>query len=510
MFRKIFFFAGLTAFIATSGYAQADSSDLRLAKIRTIGYQQSMARKLLYELSDVYGQRFSGSAEYFAAAKWASGKMKEFGLDNVHFENYCKNCRGWSVESFNVEMQSPNYMHLMAYPFAMSKSSPGIVEGDVLHIESFADMASIRQQYAGKLKGKVVLLGKEPQPRALPDSIFKRYDTKQLEFLEGISAPRVKQTPLKEQLEEWRKDYYEDDEFLRFVEAEGALAVFKASPSIAGVLNVGGTYYYLDNEPKPLPYFSVIPEHFGRMVRLLKQNIIPRVRLNLETSFYTEPGNNVNILGDITGTDPRLRSELLLVGGHFDSWHSGTGATDNGVSCMVWLEALRILKQSGLATKRTIRIAFWGGEELDFNGSVSYAKDHYGALGKPNAESGKVSAYLNLDNGAGLIRGLYLQGNEFARSGFEKIFAPFSGADKKYLTIENTLSTDHETFDNYNIPAFQFIQDPLSYFSINHHTTLDLPEYVPEADIKKNAVLLAWTIYCLANAESPVPRKMKN
>ena len=174
------------------------------------------------------------------------------------------------------------------------------------------------------------------------------------------------------------------------------------------------------------------------------------------------------------------------------------------------MEALRILKQSGLALKRTIRIGLWGGEEQAFIGSISYAREHYGALDKkPTPESEKVTAYLNLDNGAGLIRGIYLQGNEFARPVFKQIFSPFPSLQENALTIENTLSTDHETFDHYNIPSFQFIQDPLSYNTLNHHTHLDLPEYVPEEDLKKNAVILAWTIYSLANMDTKVPRKQK-
>jgi len=491
--------------------AQTGSDETALAKIKTIGYQQSQVKHYLYELSDVYGQRLTGSRGYLAAAKWASGKMKEIGLDNVHLENFCKNCRGWEVKSFNMEMEYPNYMHLSAYPFAWSKSSHGTEEGDLVNIESYADMSALKTQFSGKLKGKVILLGKEVPPRFLTDTLFKRYTDEELKKMEEQITPLEKQMAMDSQLVKWRKEYFEDSAFFAFAEKEGAIAVLRSSPSASGILRVSGTYYYQENEPKPLPYFSVLPEHFGRLIRLLKQNITPRIRLNLETVFYNEPENSVNILGEITGSDANLKSELLLVGGHFDSWHSATGATDNGVNCMVWMEALRILKQSGLAPKRTVRIAFWGGEEEDFNGSLTYAARNYGALNaKPNMESTKVTAYLNLDNGAGAIRGVYLQANEFARPVFEKIFTRFSNTQKYYTTIENTLSTDHETFEHYNIPSFQFIQDPLSYDAINHHSMLDLPEYAPESDLMKNATILAWTIYYIASDEAMVPRKLKN
>lgn len=483
---------------------------MQLARIKNIGYQHSQAMPMLHELTDVYGQRLTGSRAYLSAAKWAADKMKTIGLENVHFENYCKDCRGWDLKSFHVEMVAPNYMHIMAYPLAMSKSSNGSVEGEIVNVESFRDMKAVQEKFSGKLKGKIILLGTEPKPRSLSDTLLKRFDDQALKKLAEQMAPLNKQTPLPELLEEWKVDDFLDRDFLMFAEKEGAIAVLRTRPSLTGILNVGGTYYYRENDLKPLPYFTIMPEHFGRLVRLLRQQVQPRIRLNLETSFYLEPENNVNIIAEIKGTDPTLKSEVVLVGGHFDSWHAATGATDNAVSCVAFMEALRILKESGLQPKRTIRLALWGGEEQAFLGSVSYAQQHYGELNKkPTPESEKVSAYLNLDNGAGLIRGLYLQGNEFARPVFQQIFKAFPGLTENALTIENTLSTDHETFDYYNIPSFQFIQDQLSYNTVNHHTHLDFPEYVLEADLKRNVVILAWTIYSLANMESKVPRKQK-
>ena len=511
MKMKIIFITALFSFIFINSYAQSSSDDSTLSKIKNIGYQQSKVKQMTYEMADVYGQRLTGSREYLAAAKWAKTKMKEAGLTNVHFENYCSNCRGWNVKNFNVELQFPNYMHIVAYPLAWTKSTKGIVEGDVLNIESFADINLLKQQYAGKLKGKIILLGKEPIHKSLPDTIFQRFTKAQLEDMQNRLAPQNKAIPIPKQIEIYQGEYFEDNAFLQFAENEGALAVFKTSSSVAGIVNVGGTYYYKENDPKPLPYFIIMPEHAGRLIRLLKQNVTPRLKLNLETIFYNEPDNNVNVIGEIAGSDPKLKSEVVLIGGHFDSWHTATGATDNGGNCMVLLEALRILKESGIAPKRTIRLAFWGGEEQDFNGSVTYATKHYGDFNsKPNSESVKVTAYLNLDNGMGAIRGIYLQGNEFARPVFEEIFRRFSFTQQNYVTIENTLSTDHEIFDYYNIPSFQFIQDPLDYDLVTHHKLLDLPEYAPEPDMMKNAVLLAWTIYSLASSEKIVPRKIKN
>ena len=491
-----------------NGNSQSAIADAELSRIRNEGFQHSEAKSMLLEFTDVYGQRLTGSREYLAAAKWAAAKMKAIGLDNVHFENFCKDCRGWTINSFNAELVSPNYMHLVAYPMAMSKSTAGIVEGELISIENFQDMKALKEKFSGKLKGKIILLGTEPRQRSLPDTILKRYSDSELKSQDEQLNPSVKQTPLPELLDSWKTSDHADDEFLAFVEKEGALAVLRTQSALLGVLRVQGTYNYRETDPKVLPYFSIIPEQFGRLFRMLKGNTTPRIRLDLQTTFYLEPENNVNIIGEIRGTDPALRTEVIMIGGHFDSWHSATGATDNGVSCIVLMEALRVLKQSGVALKRTIRICLWGGEEQAFIGSVAYAIDHFGALKeKPNSDSKKVSVYLNLDNGAGAIRGVYLQGNEFARPVFKDIFNPISSLSTGALTIENTLSTDHETFDHYNIPSFQFIQDPLNYGTITHHSHLDVPEYVPENDLKKNAVILAWTIHAIAGMDSMVPRK---
>ena len=494
--------------IVIYGNSQSLIADANLSKIRNEGLQHSEAKSMLLKFTDVYGQRLTGSREYLAAANWAAAKMKAIGLENVHFENFCKDCRGWSIKSFNVELVSPNYMHIVAYPMAMTKSTTGIVEGELISIESFQDMNVVKEKFSGRLKGKIILLGTEPRLRSLTDTILKRYDNDELKNMDEQLTTTEKQVPLPELLDSWKISDHRDDEFIAFAENEGALAVLKTQSALLGVLRVQGTYNYREDDTKALPYFSIIPEHFGRLYRLLKQNVIPRIRLDLQTTFYKEPENNVNIIGEIKGTDPALKSEVVMIGGHFDSWHSATGATDNGVSCIVLMEALRILKASGISPKRTIRICLWGGEEQAFIGSVSYAIDHFGGLKeKPNNDSKKVSAYLNLDNGAGAIRGIYLQGNEFARPVFKEIFSHVSSLGTSALTIENTLSTDHETFDHYNIPSFQFIQDPLNYETITHHSHLDLSEYAPESDLKKNAVILAWTIYEMASMNSMVPRK---
>ena len=507
---KLKTFIALFLFMAffVNSYSQLTTEENILSEIRNEGFNNSQAMNMISQLTDIYGQRLTGTREYYKAANWISSEMKKIGLQNVRFENYCSDCRGWSIKTFQVEMVAPNYMNISAYPLAMSKSTDGIVSGEIISIESFADMTKVRNEFSGKLKGKIVLLGEELKKKSLLDTIEFRYSEKQLQQMEEQATAEVKTTPLPELFEKWEIEDKVEGNFLQFAEAEGALAVLISQPMYLGVLHPQGTYYFRNNDLKPLPYFTIMPEHFGRLYRMTKLNTTPTIRLNLQTEFYNEPENNVNIIGEIRGKDAQLKSESILLGAHFDSWHSGAGATDNGANCIVLVEALRILNQIGYQTKRTVRVGLWGGEEQAFLGSAAYAAKHFGALNeKPNVESTKVTAYLNLDNGAGLIRGIYLQNNELARPVFEEIFEPISNISEGAISIDNTLSTDHETFDYYNIPAFQFIQDKLAYRTATHHTNLDFLEYVHKNDVMKNAVILAWTIYSLDNRKENIPRK---
>lgn len=502
----LFLFIG----IAINTFSQVTDEQNTLSAIRNEGFNNSEAINMLSQLTDIYGQRLTGTREYYAAANWISDEMKKIGLQNVHFESYCDDCRGWDIKTFKVEMVAPNYMNISAYPLAMSKSTNGIVTGEIILIESFADMNKVQKNFTGKLKGKIILLGTAPKKKSLLDTLEFRHSDKDLEQMEQQLTAKQEITPLPELFEKWKIEDKSDENFLVFAETEGALAVLTTSSMYLGVLHPQGTYYFRNDDLKPLPYFTIMPEHFGRLYRMTKLKSTPNIRLNLETEFYNEPKNNVNIIGEIIGNDAQLKSESILLGAHFDSWHSATGATDNGVNCVVLVEALRILKEIGYQPKRTIRIGLWGGEEQAYLGSAAYARKHFGDLDEqPNTESKKVTAYLNLDNGGGLIRGVFLQNNELARPVFKKIFEPLSNISAGAITIENTLSTDHETFDHYKIPSFQFIQDDLAYGTATHHTTLDFLEYVHENDIMKNAVILAWTIYSLDSMKGKIPRKQK-
>lgn len=463
---------------------------------------------MLSTLTDHYGPRLTGSREYLAAAKWMKEQLTSFGLENVVLEETCNNCRGWSIKGFNVELVSPNYMNIIAYPLAMTKSSNGVVEGEVIQIKKWWQINEVKKQFTGKLKGKVILMGSSKNTADLTKTLQRRYKKDELIKLEEQIVPENNIEYLPDMVDDWLISDRDDQAFFQFLEDEGAIGVLTTNDSPPGLLRVEKTFYFLDNDYQPLPVFSIIPEHFGRISRILAMGTIPKIKFFSDVEFYKEPKNHVNILAEIKGTNPKYKSEVVLVGGHFDSWHASTGATDNGVNVIVLAEALRILKAIGYKPKKTIRLGLWSGEEQAYYGSLNYAKRNFGELrSEPNTTSKTISAYLNLDNGAGSIRGIYLQGNEFAKPFFKKAFKTLEDITEGITTIENQPSSDHQVFDHYNIPSFQLIQDPLAFYTMTLHTNMDVFEYVPKEDVLKNAVIMAWLLYSIAESEEMVPRK---
>jgi hypothetical protein len=443
--------------------------------------------------------------------------MVKWGMDKVYFENYCDDCMGWEVKSFNVEMISPTYMKMQAYPYAWTESSNGVQIGDLVSIEKYDDLEQVKKEWSGKLKGKTILMGAAPKQNMLFEPLAKRFTEQQIEQAKKsiVTAPKNALDPSASD-----DDLIEDDKifeiykrkndlFFAFLKQEGALSIFDTRALFPGIIHPGGTYNYKESDVKPIPYFAISPENFGKLQRLIAKGINPKIKFNLDSELYLKAENNVNIIAEINGSDPKLKDEIVMIGAHFDSWHSGCGATDNGAGSAVMMEVMRIIKASGLKPKRTIRIALWGGEEQGYLGSMAYAENHYGKAEEParKKEVEKISAYINMDNGAGKMRGLFLQGNEAVRPIFEEMLKPYSNLDVNALTIENTGGTDHVVFDYYKIPGFQIIQDPLNYGTVTHHTNLDVLEYVPERDMKINATVIAALVYQIAQLDMRLPRK---
>jgi hypothetical protein len=414
---------------------------------------------------------------------------------------------------FEMHATGPSYWPIIAYPKAWSPSVKGSGEVIYLDASTVEDLAA----YKGKLKGKFVLLDTIRDVDEPFESMANRHDAESLLELANAALP----TPRP------RRNYrnFAGREFFtalwEMLETEQPLAILDRSyKGDLGTVFVSGARtgegQSRDKDKKVVPQVTVAVEHYNRILRNLQRGI--PMELNLElTANYTNPdGMEHNIIAEIPGTD--LKDEVVMFGAHFDSWHTATGATDNGAGSTVMMEAARILletiKESGIQPRRTLRLALWTGEEQGLLGSRGYASDHF-AVFPPDSytpqsfkpEQEKISGYYNLDNGTGKIRGVYLQGNGAVAPIFRAWLEPFKDLDASTLSLSNTGGTDHQTFDAVNIPGFQFIQEPMAYFSRTHHSNMDNLDHLVEADLAQAATIIASFVFHTAMRDEMLPRK---
>ena len=504
------------ALFSTGLFAQEKVDQEMVSRIKEEGLQNSKVMETLSYISDVYGPRLLGSPGFYEAAQWARSEMEKWGLQSARLDTLDTQLRGWSVESFSVEMVEPRYTRIISYPRAWTASTGGDVAGTPMLIEHARNIDSLKT-YEGKLNGKILFLGKNRNAKLHFDAFAKRFTTDELGEAAKSMVPapenalggRTSDKKLSQMLGRWKMFKSKQEKIEQFFLDEGVAAVISPSRSDHGILHVDGTYFSNKGDIKPVPSFVISNEQYGRLVRMLDKGIEPVLKLHLTTKFYTDPRYRSNIIAEIPGSDKKLKDQLVVVGAHFDSWHSGTGATDNGAGSAVMMEVMRILKAIDARPRRTVRIVLWTGEEEGLFGSVAYATKYVGDIftGKKKAEAAKISAYFNLDNGSGRIRGIYLQGNERVRPIFEDLMKPFEYLDATTLTVQNTTGTDHLTFDDLDIPAFQFIQDPLNYMKVTHHTNMDVYENAVPSDLKQSATIIASMVYHVAMRDEMLPRE---
>lgn len=498
--------------------AQQSADSVVLSKIRTVAELNKLQnlQGIISNFADLNGPRLLGTKNYYESAKWAKQQLSSYSVDSAYFESFDEQYRGWRVKSFIIEMTSPTYMHLIAYPLAYTKSTKGLVSGEVILLEHSDSLLKLK----GKLRNKVLLLGQDFNSFGSSQQILSERLSKEVlqqaadnpdpnDLMIGYHSRRSTNQAIENQ----ESNRTRQQTFFEFCEKEGVLALIEPSDYPYGILHADGNHhvpsYRKLNDIKPIPSFVIANEHFGRLVRLLKAGEKPILRLNLQTEFNYNPEYNVNVMAEIEGQDPSLSHQEVIIGAHLDSWHGGTGAVDNAAGCAVMMEAIRLLKAAGLLPRRTIKICLWGGEEQVFAGSREYVNKQVAKLadGSPQKDFSNISAYFNLDNGTGKIRGIYAQGNSKVKPIFEDILQPFVKAGNGSVTIQNANQTDHELFDAVNIPAFQFIQDPLNYISAVHHTTMDVAEYVNFNDLKESAIIVAYLAYQVAMRDSLLPRR---
>ncbi|MDN4165998.1 M20/M25/M40 family metallo-hydrolase [Cytophagales bacterium LB-30] len=477
-----------------------------IAKIRDEGLNRSQIEELTYFLTDYSGPRLSNSEGYQRAAQWAVAQLSEWGLKEAHLEAWGDFGRGWQVEKTYTAMKAPYYFPLIAMPKAWSHSTNGLITGEVVVLQ--ADNAEELDQYRGKLAGKVILFPSDDTsaPTFKPDATRKSD-----EEMAKIAAPPVKKENryTAEQIAQYWAKRALQEKLDTFLIQEKALGILRGTRGRHGTFFTSNGGSYATDAPWRLPEWEMAPEHANLMARLIAKGEKVVVEAEAQTRFI-EDTKAYNVIAEIPGSDKKLKPELVMLGAHLDSWHAATGATDNAAGCIVMMEAVRILQACELKPKRTIRIALWSGEEQGLYGSRHYVKKHFADQNdmQLTPEHENFSAYYNLDNGGGRIRGIYLQENAAAKPYFEAWLAPFSDLiETPTITLQNTGATDHISFDAVGLPAFQFIQDNLEYGTRTHHSNMDLRERLIMDDLKQMAVIVASIVYHTAQAEDKIPRK---
>ncbi len=544
-----------------------------VAKIKEEGTKRSQVMETISHMTDVHGPRLTGSPQLRTASEWAKNKLTEWGVKDSHLEPWGPFGRGWTLEGFTANVIEPSFSPLIAYPKAWSPSTVSVVRGEAVYLEAAKD--EDLEKYRGKLKGAIVLLSPPRDVKAWFDPPGQRQSDERLLALAnadlltpGGAGPGGPGGPGRnfQQSPEQRAQFQVQSKKWQLIYSEGAAVVLEPGRGDGGTLFVqsatmptppgapqgtfgrgGGARPWAKDAPQAVPQVVVAAEHYNRLVRSIKKGTPVKLELNVQSRFHEDDLMGYNVIGEITGTD--LKDELVMLGAHYDSWHSGTGATDNAAGSGVCMEVMRILQATGVKPRRTVRIALWTGEEQGLLGSRAYVSDHFGRRvdpqvpGRPgapgaggNQEGGgggatgadtggqaqrqrppgkyelkpdhaKFAAYFNLDNGTGKIRGIHLQGNDACRPIFRAWLAPFKDLGASTITITNTGGTDHQSFDGVGLPGFQFIQDPVEYDTRTHHSNMDVYERIQEEDMKQAAVIMASFVYNAATRDEKLPRK---
>jgi len=509
-----------TSFISEPAQAQEPVDWEMVARIREEGFQRSQVMDMVGYMADVLGPRLTASPSMRRAQEWAQEKMWDVGLENVALERAGPHGVNWDNEYVSVHMMAPDYQPLIAYAKAFTAGTDGRVEAEavIVHPRTRGDLAP----YRGTLNGKIALVGEmtPTEPEFTPDA--RRMSEEDLAAMSRTSVGQDDSrtvTLTMAQLNALREGAREEEEPLspaelhEFLKDEGVALVVDIGTGRGdeGTVYVGSRYdsrgdRSYEGVMNSLPEVVLATEHYNRIYRILERGVPVRLEAEVRNVVDNSDPWYYNVVGEIPGTD--LADEIVILGGHYDSWHGGTGAVDNASGSAVALEAARILKALGVQPRRTIRVAFWTYEEGGLNGSREYVRAHFG-----NPEEGtkpaydKLSGYFNMDNGTGQFRGIYLQENMLVAPIFEAWMEPLNDLGVSTLAPGNTSGTDHLSFNRAGLNGWQFIQDPIDYFPNRHHTNMDTVDGLVPEDMMINAVVMATFAYHAAMRDELLPRK---
>ena len=508
-------------------------------RIRDEGLNHSHVMEFASALMDGIGPRLTGSPNVMKANEWTRDTLRKIGLENAHLEDWGEFGLGWQQLNTWARMVTPDTAVLIVQATPWSPSTPGPVTGDVtfVSIQNEKDF----DQYRGKLGGKIVLFGAMRDVPPVDKALFERHAEKDLEDLAEfpVTANAGLSPEMQARIHARMERLRLLDKVAQFFADEKVAAVIEPSRDGENGGGSGGTLFddngatlgrtpYVAASRVRIPVAVATIESYGRLYRLTQAHAPVSVEINVETRFTGEHEHAYDTIAEIPGTDPKLKDQVVMLGGHLDSWIAGTGATDNGAGTIVAMEAVRILRALDVRPRRTIRIALWTGEEQGLFGSKGYVKQHFGSAALSTApdqlalpefmrravgplevkpEQKLVSGYFNVDNGSGKIRGVYLQGNGAVAPIFAQWIAPLKDLGVTTLTMRNTGGTDHLSFDSVGIPGFQFIQDDLDYESRTHHSNQDVFERLQASDLKQIATIEAIFVYNAAQRDQMLPRK---
>ncbi|MDP3739142.1 MAG: M20/M25/M40 family metallo-hydrolase [Hyphomonadaceae bacterium] len=518
---------GGRAFGQSWGQASINYDAIGKLRAEALGEKTSQVMKTASYMMDVLGPRLSGSPGIRKSGDWVVSQMKKWGLTGAGLEAWPEDPtgtnngfpRGWQNSKFYFHAVAPNAFPINGMSIAWTPGTNGLIRGECVLVTE-TEEKDLKASWSGKLRGKWVL-GQAPiEMKAQWDPVAKRYTREQLDGLETPARPPEQgatpggpQPPRPPQpANNNRTPPYNRNEFFR---SEGALGILSTNKG-HGVVNIlGGSR--TDAPDRQIPRIAVEAEHYGRIARSVQQGQNVTIEADIRNDWFDKP-EMFNVVGEIRGSE--RPEEIVIIGGHFDSFHSATGATDNGGACSIALEAMRILKATKTPLKRTVRVCLWNGEEQGLIGSRLYVADHFGGVrGVPtraNArgelvpvkrDHGRFQGYFNLDNGAGSIRGIHAQGNGAITPIFRQWIEPFRDLGMTHVSSRRTGSTDHVSFDNAGLPGFQFIQDTLEYEPKTHHTNMDFYEALQPEDMKRNSAILAGFAMLAANHPTMLPRQ---
>ncbi len=517
--RKITVLLTLLFAFSSGIIAQEKIDNATIDKIKEEGLKHSQVMDIIFHLTDASGNRLTNSAGYFRAANYAKEKLAGWGLKNAKLDPWGEFGKGWDLEKSYLAITAPYYKSLEAYPKAWCGGTNGLKNAEVIAV-SLKDSASL-DEYRGKLKGKIIVIDRLDIYKQSFKADAHRYADSDLTKMANAlpQVPRAQPNPndtaaarrMREQMAQRGGGQQRVLALLKELAVkEGAVAILSSSNRFHdGTLFTQGGGGYKGTDPENFLDIVIGIEDYNTILRLAKAGTTVKLDADVKTKFYPKDLQGYNVIAEIPGTDPTLKDEIVMIGGHLDSWHTGTGATDNASGCAVMMEALRIIKTLGIQNKRTIRIGLWGGEEEGLLGSRGYVKKTFAdpATMELLPEHGKLSSYFNIDNGTGKVRGIYLQGNAACKDIFAQWFAPLKDITDGTITISNTGGTDHQSFDGVGLPGFQFIQDPIEYDTRTHHSNMDGYDHLSEDDLKQIATIVAAFVFDASQRDEKLPRK---